>query len=319
MPVRSLTTIAAFTMFALMPMLPATVVHAQPQTAPSIDSVKHKIVRVKPSQTNAAIHAWDTTHVVFYDPTIRSNKLLLWMAGTNGTPLSVPTALFNTALAQGYRIIALSYITVPAISQVCVRDMLDANVDCAETFRRKRVYGDNTFPTIPDQPQDAIIPRLVHLLQWLAKNDAGGNWGKYLTADGSKPNWASIAVTGQSQGGGMAEFIAKTETVARVISFSGGWDYSDSRSRKIAGWYTKKSATPMDRWFATYNTNENAAKTLGEICTALQIPASHIFALDKPLLNPSAPAANANPYHGDGIRNPVYQPIWITMFGSGLN
>ena len=58
----------------------------------------------------------------------------------------------------------------------------------------------------------------------------------------------------------MAELIAQTETVARVISFSGGWDYADSRAKKIAGWYSKNATTPMDRWFATYNVNENAAK-----------------------------------------------------------
>jgi hypothetical protein len=183
----------------------------------------------------------------------------------------------------------LSYNTVPAIAQVCAGERLDADINCAETFRWRRIYGDNAFPTIPDEPQDAIIPRPVHVLQWLGKHDAAGKWSTYLTADGSKPNWSSIAVSGQSQGGGMAEFIAQRELVARVISFSGGWDYSNSRTKAIAGWYSKKSVTPMNRWFATYHTKENAAETLSEICKALQIPASQIFALDKPLLDPDAP------------------------------
>lgn len=293
--------------------------HAQSRPVPSVDTVKHRKVSVKPSETNSAIHAWDTTHVVYYDPSVRANKVLLWLAGTNGTPLSVPAELFNTALAQGYRIIALSYITVPAVSQVCVGQTLAADIHCAETFRRRRIYGDVAFPAIPDQAVDAIIPRFTALLTWLARNDAGGNWSSYLNPDGAKPNWQRIAIAGQSQGGGMAEFIAQQESIARMISFSGGWDYSDSREKKIAAWYSRPSATSPEKWFATYNVNEVAARQLGEICTALRIPAGQIFALDEPLLNPAAATTNNNPYHGDGIRNTAYRPIWVQMLGSGIN
>ena len=304
---------------AVLLMISTVALKAQQHPVPSTDSVKYKVLRVTPSLTNAGIHAWDTTHVVYYDPSVRSNKLLLWLAGTNGTPLRVPVELFHTALAQGYRVIALSYMTVPAVAQVCVGRALDTQPDCAERFRRKRIYGDITFPAIPDEPQDAIIPRFVALLKWLSTNDAAGNWSRYLTPDASKPNWQQIAVSGQSQGGGMAEFIAQQESIARMISFSGGWDYANSREKRIAGWYFKQSATPVAKWFATYNVNENAAKELKEICAALRIPAGQVFALDRPLLNPAAAATSQNPYHGDGIQNLAYRPIWIQMLGSGIN
>ena len=304
---------------ALLLTVATAALQAQSQAVASVDTVKHRKLSVKPSETNAAIRAWDTTHVVYYDPSVRSNKLLLWLAGTNGTPLSVPAELFNTALSQGYRVIALAYMTVPAISQLCVGRALEADVDCAEKFRRRRIYGDVAFPAIKDEPHDAIIPRFLALLTWLNKNDAAGNWSRYIDPNGTKPNWQQIVVMGQSQGGGMAEFIAQQESIARMISFSGGWDYSNSSERKIAAWYSRKSATPMEKWFATYNVNETAAKQLSEICTALRIPAGQIFALDKPLLNPQAATANNNPYHGDGIRNTVYRPIWIQMLGSGIN
>lgn len=290
---------------------------AQAKAPVVIDTVRYKTLHVKPSATNAAIHAWDTTHVVYYDAAITSNRILLWMAGTNGTPLAVPADLINTALAQGYRVIALSYMTVPAVSQICIGAQLNADIDCAEHYRRRRVYGDNTFTLIPDEPQDAIIPRLSKLLQWLNKNDAVGKWSTYLAADGTTPKWSMIAVSGQSQGGGMAEFIGQHESVARVLSFSGGWDYSNAREKKIAGWYAKPSVTPMEKWFATYNVNEIAAKEIREISMALRIPADQIFALDQPLLNPNAAASAANPYHGDGIRNTVYKPIWLRMLGRG--
>jgi hypothetical protein len=283
-----------------------------------IDTMQYRTVWVKPSATNVAIHTWDTAHAVYYDAKIKSNRILLWLAGTNGTPLNVPVELFNTALSQGYKIIALSYITVPAVSQLCKDEVLDANTGCAAAFRRKRIYGDNDFSLIKDEPQDAIIPRFVNLLQWLVKNDPSGNWSQYLNKEELKPVWNKIAISGQSQGGGMAEFIGQQESLARVISFSGGWDYTNSKEKKIATWYFNKAVTPMQNWYAAYNINEMAANSLWEICTALQIPANHIFALDKPLLNINSSKENTNPFHGDGIRNTAYKPIWITMFGSGI-
>jgi hypothetical protein len=285
---------------------------------PFIDTIQYKTVRVKPSVTNTAIRTWDTAHAVYYDAKIKNNKILLWLAGTNGTPLNVPVELLNTALGQGYKIIALSYITVPAVSQLCKDEALDANTECAASFRRKRIYGDNDFSLISDKPQDAIIPRFVNLLQWVVKNDSSGNWSQYLNREGVKPMWNKVAVAGQSQGGGMAQYIGKQETVARIISFSGGWDYANSKEKKIAAWYFNKAVTPMQNWYATYNTNEMAANPLKDICTAMQIPAGNVFALDKPLFNATAAKENANPYHGDGIRNTAYKPIWITMLGSGV-
>ena len=45
-----------------------------------------------------------------------------------------------------------------------------------------------------------------------------------LTGDlnGDAPRWERLVLAGQSQGGGMAAFIAQTRRVAGVIMFSGG-------------------------------------------------------------------------------------------------
>src|SRR5258705_13942379 len=73
-----------------------------------IDSIQYKILRVKPSSTNPAIHTWDSVHVVYYDPLVKSNKILLWLTGTGGTTGNIPVDFFIAALSQGYRVIALS-------------------------------------------------------------------------------------------------------------------------------------------------------------------------------------------------------------------
>ncbi|MBS1511883.1 MAG: hypothetical protein JST86_13635 [Bacteroidetes bacterium] len=288
---------------------------AQHNNRPLIDSTVYTIIKVKPSVTDPSVTHWDSVHVAYYNPKNKAGKLLLWLTGTGGSTNNMPAAFFNTALEQGYRIIALSFISVPAVSQTCMGNTLNNMPDCAAAFRLKRVYGTGDFSLIDDQPQDAIIPRLTKLLVYLQQHDAGGNWATYLTHT-QQPNWPLIAIAGQSQGGGMAEFIAQRENIARVISFSGGWDYSNSTAKTIAGWYYHNSVTPMDKWFATYHVNEKAAASIREICSALKIPADHVFALNLPLANAHA-AANGNPYHGDGIRNIAYQPTWITMLGNG--
>ena len=58
-----------------------------------------------------------------------------------------------------------------------------------------------------------------------------------MKLENGEPKWSEIALAGQSQGGGMSAFIAKDHVVARVIDFSGGWDYS--AKGKIAKWYFK--------------------------------------------------------------------------------
>ncbi|MGK6341157.1 hypothetical protein ACMGDK_02895 [Chryseobacterium sp. DT-3] len=104
--------------------------------------------------------------------------------------------------------------------------------------------------------------------------------------------------------------------MARVLSFSGGWDYSNSKTKKIAGWYSKKFVTPPKNVYATYHVQEAAAAQLDEICKALHIPMDNVFALDKPIEKQTK--NNNNPYHVEGIKNPAYKPIWIKMLGSGL-
>lgn len=290
---------------------------AQKNAASFTDLKGLKTLKVKPSVADASVQQWDTASVIYYDPKIKNNKILLWLTGTNGTSNNVPVGFFKTALHQGYKVIALSFISNPGVSQVCIGKNLVSNPDCATEFRRKRIYGDQSFSGIPDQPQDAIIPRFVKLLEYLDKNDSEGKWGTYLEKEIKKPIWERIAIAGQSQGGGMAEFIGQYEHLDRIISFSGGWDYSYSKEKKIADWYLRKNVTPITKWFATYHIKELAAASLKEICTALKIPEDQTFPLDKPLFNPAA-INKQNPYHVDGIRNPAYQQIWITMLGSGI-
>jgi hypothetical protein len=275
---------------------------------------EYKRIAVAPSAADPSVENWDTPSEITY-ATGTPGKILLWLAGTGGTPAHGPARFFGQALARGYRVISLSYITRPAVAQICRGAILEKNPDCAAQFRQKRLFGTGAFDEISDTPQDAIVPRLTSLLIYLARTDPGGDWSAYW-ADG-KVDWSKIAVAGQSQGGGMAEYLGKTFRVDRVLAFSGGWDFS--APHQIANWYSTPNATPADRWYATYHVREAKAGPLAEIYRALDVPPDHVHALDLPLRSeqPKAGGGRRNPYHGEGIRNPAYAPVWDAMLGSG--
>jgi len=280
-----------------------TTIHAQDD---ALFPESNVVLTIKPSTTDARITTADTPHLIVYDGSAKQGKLLLFLPGTNGIATRGPKKLFYTAVKQGYQVINLSYINTPAIARICKGDNLVANSNCAKDFRNRRVYGDTTFSLINDEPYDAIVNRLTKLLVYLSENDKKGNWDHYLENGNLK--WGEIALAGQSQGGGMAAFIAKRKRVARVIDFSGGWDYS--AKGRIADWYFTTSVTPLDRWYGTYHVEEPTAATILDTYKAMNIPEKNIHAFD--LEVPKGKKA-----HSNGVRNEGYKDQWIAMLGRG--
>jgi len=259
-------------------------------------------LKVMPSATDATIKTTDVAHWVRYDAAIPADKLFLFLPGTNGVPVKGPRKLFETAIQEGHKVINLSYINQPAVARICRGENLENDESCAKNFRTQRVFGTQLTTLIPDESQDAIIPRLTKLLTYLIKYDKEGDWEKFMEND--TPKWSEIIVTGQSQGGGMAAFIAKQKLVYRIVTFSGGWDYS--AKNKIANWYSDKSVTPLDRWFGTYHVEEPMASTIDATYKEMGIPAQHIYSLDKEV--PSNRKA-----HSQAIRNIGYKDLWIAL------
>lgn len=268
--------------------------------APANELIEWKI---KPSVTDPSIIQTDVEHLIKFNRATDKNKLLLFLPGTNGVPERGPQNLFNVAVEQGYKVINLSYINQPAVARICKGENLENDIDCTEKFRTQRVFGTQLTTLIPDQIQDAIIPRFMKLLIHLNEIDPKGNWNNFIK--GNEPNWALITVAGQSQGGGMAAFIAKKKMVRRIITFSGGWDFQ--AKKKIAKWYAFPSVTPADRYYGIYHQKEPMAAFLAETYEAMNIPKNHIFALDLEI-------REGKKAHGEGIRNVVYKKMWMELF-----
>ena len=269
--------------------------------AGSLAQAAEQRLLVPPRLTDERLAEADPPHLVVNDPDKPAAQLLVWLPGTGGAPATGPRRFFDTVLRQGYRLVALSFINTPAVSQVCTGPTLRAQPACAGQMRQQRVWGEPQTRLIADRPEDAIVPRLTRLLQHMARSDAAGGWAQYL--DGNEPRWARITLAGQSQGGGMAAYLAQTREVAGVVMFSGGWDARPGG--ESAHWYGRPSVTPLQRWHGSFHADEPQAAAMDRIYKRLGLPAAQIHTLAEPVEGRSA--------HTEGVTNPAYQALWEAM------
>lgn len=205
----------------------------------------YTVLTIKPSATDARITSSDVAHVVIYDRAAGSGHILLFLTGTGGEPPG-PLRFLNAAVAHGYRVISLSYPDRPAVAQVCMGDALASDPQCAERFRERRVYGTGAAAPIDDAPQDAIMNRFVKLLQYLVTADPKGVWNQYLNGD--TPIWSRVAVSGQSQGGGMAEIhCAARGRRARCRIFGWMGSIESRKDRSLVLHQERYTAGPLVR------------------------------------------------------------------------
>lgn len=274
------------------------------------------IRHIAASSLDPAIHRFDDPHYIVFDSTVGPNApLLLFLPGTGGRPQNT-SEFANTAARQGYRVIGLAYVDEPAVSQVCPRN---PDAECSERVRRKRIYGENVTSLVDDRAEESIVTRLTKLLSALDHDHPAEGWSRYLK-DGQL-QWANIAVSGLSQGAGMAAYVAQRTEVARVVLFSSPWDNYGPR-HVLAPWVMHgNGATPADRWYAAYHRNENTADIIARAYSALRIPRDHVHVF---MLDP-ARRAGENPFHPSVVANgatpraadgrPAYLDEWRAMLG----
>ena len=272
--------------------------------------------RIQPSAVDSHVSRFDEAHYIVFDPAGPADApLLIFLPGTGGRPLNT-TDFADLAARQGYRVIGLQYVDTPAVEQVCPRN---PDPNCAESVRRKRIYGDNATSLIDDRPEESIVSRLTKLLVALDTRHPDEGWSRYLAK--GEPDWTKIAVSGLSQGAGMAAFIAQHTLVDRVILFSSPWD-NQARTRSLAPWIMRgHGATPADRWYGAFHRNENTSDLIVRAYSMLDIPRDHIHIFSLAPGRSSGP----NPYHPSVVNNvatprlpdgtPAYLEEWRAMLG----
>jgi hypothetical protein len=267
------------------------------------------VYRVLPSATDPSIRRFDDPHIVAFNPVVPAERaaLLVFLPGTGGSPHVLPW--FAGRIAAGYRVVSLAYDNGIAIQQVCPRQ---PDADCAAKVRGKRIYGEDTTPLIDDAPAEAIMNRLVKLLRYLEREHPADGWGRYLRGD--EPDWNRITLSGQSQGAGMAAFIAKRSIVRRVVLLSSPWD-SYGPARTLAPWIAEKAVTEPARWYGCFHAKEAAAGLLAASYERLRIPQDHVRVLTVEI----PVTTGLNPYHGVCVSGANPEENFSFLFGSGID
>lgn len=276
-----------------------------PKSAACAPEAGRVIDCIWPSATDPTIHRFDSpSYVLFNDNSGPNADLLVFLPGTGGRPPGA-TRFLKAAADAGYRTISLSTNDVPAVAQYCP-DKPDP--ECSGNFRRMRIYGDGPLhdPAIDNTPAESIVNRLVKLLQYLDRQEPQNGWGNYL--ENGAPRWSRIVLSGQSQGAGMAAFVAQEHEVARVILFSSPWDFMETKGnvKTLAPWLSAPSKTPLERWYAGYHQNEDTAALIARAYAALRIPPDHIRIFKDDLPVSPQGARRLNLYHGQGLSSPTY-------------
>ncbi len=210
---------------------------------------------VLPKTTDPQIGAaFNSPHTIYVDrkiigehasQTIKDrHQVLVFLPGTNGTAKGAES-FCELAAELGYHVINLMYPDDVAAS-VCAGD---PNPRAFEEFRMALIVGGQT-KHISIAPADCIENRLEKLLVYLREKNPDEGWGLFSNEDGSI-KWSTVAVAGQSQGGGHAALIAIKHRVARAICTGAPKDYS-KRLDAPAAWYALESATPKTCFF-TFN------------------------------------------------------------------
>ena len=280
---------------------PAEIPGMQPQWANQV------VFGIKPSAADPGVKDFDNPNIIVYKKDVAPHaQLAVFLPGTGGTPWMYDLMLHCIA-NQGYRTVGLMYDDTPPGTDICPK--LDPS--SWAQFREERIFGDAPSGPFYNSREESIVNRLVMLLRWLNQRYPRQNWGSYLAGD--EPDWSRILISGQSQGAGMAAYIAKREMVARVVLFSSPWDYHVP-GYSAAPWLYEHAETPPDRWYAAYHRREATAPLIAQAYEALQIPENHVLVFDLEI--PDWLKAYSNPYHGNVTANPSYIPQWQHMFGT---
>ena len=148
---------------------------------------------------------------------------------------------------QGYHVFQVGYSN--AIDMAAKGD---TNPDTPGNTRMNQFDGKGRSPSNAQTlPQDSIEGRTVKAIQYLTTKDPGGDWGWFLNTDGTM-RWSDGCFIGYSYGATHAAVIARSVRLGLAVSTSG----PQSEGFPDATWIKMPSATPLERLFAIYGSED---------------------------------------------------------------
>ncbi len=128
----------------------------------------------------------------------------------------------------------------------------DTNPDTPGNTRMNQFDGKGRTPSnATTLRQDSIEGRTVAAIHYLEQKDPGGDWGWFLNSDGSM-RWSDGCFIGYSYGATHLAVIARNVRLGLGVSTSG----PQSEGHPDASWIKQPSATPVERLFAIYGSED---------------------------------------------------------------
>lgn len=183
-------------------------------------------------------------HVVAVPKTYRPDRgLWIHFTGTYGRPYDQSKTEYSTStwlneiLEQGYVVIQIAYDNRYSINDTCMNGTGKNRNNCAGEARAEVLTGIDYTPLRTTDQYNSIEYRLEVLLTYL-KSIA--NFPLPSTIQPQTFSWSDVKVSGHSQGGNQAYYIAKNFGVKFVCMLGSPYDVDDTVS---------PSTTPIADWF----------------------------------------------------------------------
>ncbi len=212
----------------------------------SLDSLR--IEAIDANATDTEINPEIQNHQVFINTDCNQNgQLLIHLVGSFDNPAN--TTLFPTHAANnGFKVIVLKYPNLVAAFGTCSSS---TDIDCYDNYRQEIVFGEDVSTDVNVNTANSILNRIQKLLIFLTENYPNEEWDNFLNVS-DEIDWTNIILSGHSQGGGHAAYIAKFFNLKRIIQFASPNDYSTLFSAP-APWTNIPSVTADSLYYAFGN------------------------------------------------------------------
>jgi hypothetical protein len=152
---------------------------------------------------------------------------------------------------QGYHVFQVGYA-----NSVDPAPNGNTNPDMPGNTRMNQFDGKGRTPANAQTlRQDSIEERTIKAIQLLTVRDPGGDWGWFLNQDGTM-RWSDGCFIGYSYGATHLAVIARYVRIGLGVSTSG----PQAEGFPNATWLTAPSATPVDRMFAIFGSQDGPQK-----------------------------------------------------------
>jgi hypothetical protein len=156
------------------------------------------------------------------------------------------------AAGQGYHVFQVAYSN--AISEAANGD---TNLDTPGNTRMNQFDGKGRTPSNANTKRyDSIEGRLIAGINYLVDHDPGADWGWFLNKDGTM-RWSDGCFIGYSYGASHLAVIARFVRIGLGVSVSG----PQSEGHPDANWLKMPSATPVERLWGMWGTQDEPAPT----------------------------------------------------------